>query len=508
MFKNIYSILIIVTIVSLLTIGIVFLFGDKKEIDSLTGNISGSLNNNELSQEPSSSSAKIINLHSHPQQGENWIISFQTEGTADLRIIPQDKATIDDDEFVSLWCESEQRTSQILENDVIYYPNWHCDGTAQIIHYTKKAGRHTFKFQFGQTVMYAYNSAAWYNSAWGYRKKITIQNAYVDSSLTNFPLYVDITSDANIGASAQTDGDDILFTTDDGITKISHEEEYFNISAGSATGHYWVKVPAINSGTTTDIYIYYGNSSASDQQQVTDVWDSNFKAVYHMNSTSWIDSTSVGNDGTTVGSVTTSASGKVGTAGSFPAGAGNYINLGDGNSNLDLTNKDFTMSAWIKPDVDDTTLLIGLESNSSANGINLSRSSTNVISYNNNGSAKVSTESVTAAAGWAYVSFRIDYLGYDATTDQVYFYVNGTANNDDFYSNKHVSAYDYCVIGVDPRDKAGYEFDGLMDEYRVSNTFRSDEWIKFEYYNMNEVDNELEWDTQESFSVPVYMRIK
>lgn len=109
----------------------------------------------------------ILNVHSHPQQGENWTVDFTTQGAADLKIIPNDQATIDDDEFVSLSCNGEKRTPQILAGDVIYYPNWSCNGTGQVIHYTKKAGNHTLRFEFdppngeagGQTA-YAYNTSS------------------------------------------------------------------------------------------------------------------------------------------------------------------------------------------------------------------------------------------------------------------------------------------------------------------------------------------------------------
>ena len=101
----------------------------------------------------------ILNVHSHPQAGDNWTVSFTAKGTADLTITPQDQATIDDDEFVSLSCDDEERTPQILEDDVIFYPDWQCSGKGKVVHYTKKAGRHTLKFQFGGQIAYAHNSA-------------------------------------------------------------------------------------------------------------------------------------------------------------------------------------------------------------------------------------------------------------------------------------------------------------------------------------------------------------
>jgi hypothetical protein len=57
-------------------------------------------------------------------------------------------------------------------------------------------------------------------------------------SMTDFPLYVKISADTDIGAHAQADGDDIRFTLADGITVIPHETESFSTNSGSATGHF------------------------------------------------------------------------------------------------------------------------------------------------------------------------------------------------------------------------------------------------------------------------------
>src|SRR4030042_2845323 len=102
----------------------------------------------------------ILNVHSSPEQGENWEVSFTTIGTADLKIIPNDQATIDDDEFTGLFCDDQERFPQILEGDVIYYPNWQCSGTGKVVHYTKTAGNHTLRFEFGDQVAYAFNQTS------------------------------------------------------------------------------------------------------------------------------------------------------------------------------------------------------------------------------------------------------------------------------------------------------------------------------------------------------------
>lgn len=102
----------------------------------------------------------VLNVFSHPDQGDDWIVDFRTIGTADLTIAPNDQATVVDDEFVSLWCDNEQiaeRRFSITDADVIIYRGWSCAGIGRVIHNTLKAGNHTLRFQFGDEISYAYN---------------------------------------------------------------------------------------------------------------------------------------------------------------------------------------------------------------------------------------------------------------------------------------------------------------------------------------------------------------
>jgi len=78
----------------------------------------------------------------------------------------------------------------------------------------------------------------WYNAGWPYRKTINIEFTQVVDDLTNFPVLVDFT-DADLQSKAQPDGDDILFTDSNGISKLDHEIEYFDPSSGHLVT--WVK---------------------------------------------------------------------------------------------------------------------------------------------------------------------------------------------------------------------------------------------------------------------------
>src|SRR3989338_2847452 len=144
---------------------------------------------------------------------------------------------------------------------------------------------------------------AWYNASWTYRVKITIQNGKVDADLTNFPVYVNL---ANLPAGFhtnvnQTDARDIRVTRADGTTECARE--VVSYVAASDTGELHFLADALANATDTEFYIYYGNAAATEPAANAtygsqNVWDSNYKAVWHLknaSSTTIADSTSNAN---------------------------------------------------------------------------------------------------------------------------------------------------------------------------------------------------------------------
>ncbi len=119
----------------------------------------------------------------------------------------------------------------------------------------------------------------WKDPLWGFRKTITVDQTKVPSDLTDYPMLVSLT-DADLAAEARSDGRDIFFTEIDGITKLDHELERYQ--SGSGTIVAWVRIPSLTSSADKQIYMYYGNSGASAQENPTAVWDASYKSVYHM----------------------------------------------------------------------------------------------------------------------------------------------------------------------------------------------------------------------------------
>ena len=119
----------------------------------------------------------------------------------------------------------------------------------------------------------------WYNTNWSYRKPIIVKNSMISGTLCSYPAYIYISGDSHLSQYAQSSGRDILFTDYDGDTKLPHEIEYYS----SGTLHAWVRIPYLyeDEDYKNKIFMYYGNPSATDQQQPSGVWDPNYVFVDH-----------------------------------------------------------------------------------------------------------------------------------------------------------------------------------------------------------------------------------
>lgn len=143
---------------------------------------------------------------------------------------------------------------------------------------------------------------SWWNASWAYRQKLTFDNS-AQGELSDFPVVVKLTTDDFNFAHAKSAGADIRFVDADDTTELKYEIEKW---VDDTEAWIWVKVPTITGSSAADfIYMYFGNVAAEDNQDAPNVWDANFKGVWHLNKEagSILDSTVNENDGTNVGAL-------------------------------------------------------------------------------------------------------------------------------------------------------------------------------------------------------------
>ena len=354
-----------------------------------------------------------------------------------------------------------------------------------------------------------------------YRKRINVSTAHLDSNLTAFPLYVPI-SDANIGATVLASGYDIRFTTSNGMNLLLHEREVFSISGGVATGAFWVNIDLATTGTY--FYLYYGNSAAQDASTPTSVWDNNYLAVYHFpNGTtlSVADSSNKGNHGT-IYPTCTPTTGIADGALSFDGVAG-YVGLPNSNNLNFAVGQGFTFEAWIKL-TDQYAPIVSMRDEYNASfpnqqnsdidfcvGFNGSGTSTvghflPLMRYNDGTGIAFFTTTVAVNDGnWHHCVFV-----YDPVAQQIRAYVDGAVwtlpqtatgsiiTNSVSNRNRNIGREGFWQQGdqTGNADQQRY-FPGTIDELRISGSVRTAAWLKFEYWNINNVGNELSINTQE-----------
>ena len=104
-------------------------------------------------------------------------------------------------------------------------------------------------------------------SYWRYRKAIQITEQ-TGNTLTNYQVKIELTTTNFDFTKAKSDGGDIRFTDSTG-NLLDYWIQYWNSTSGNAI--IWVKIPTIPAGSTTTIYMYYGNPSASSQSSLLNV---------------------------------------------------------------------------------------------------------------------------------------------------------------------------------------------------------------------------------------------
>jgi hypothetical protein len=320
---------------------------------------------------------------------------------------------------------------------------------------------------------------AWYNTSWTKRFKVTVSPSRVNINVTDFPVFLrlsDISTGHPFWSNVKSDGGDIVVTTSDGVTRCS--VEVVDILIGSHLGEIHFKAPNLYSGAATEFYVYYGNASAT-QPAVSaaygrnSVWSNSYVSVYHLNSNG---TDSVGSNDGTVTNATPSSSGKMGTCYSF-SGTNQYITLAN-QANFNITGA-LTVSAWVN--VSSLTQAWQAIVCKGDSAWRLARAaSTNYPSFDrtiSGGYVDAQGATISIATDWHYTVGRFDNTATRMYTDSVR---ESSITNASATSTNSVAV----CIGRNA-DQTSRDWNGLIDEVRISNTARAEGWIQTEYYNQN-----------------------
>ena len=318
-------------------------------------------------------------------------------------------------------------------------------------------------------------------SGFDYRKKITIDKDKIHTPLQNFPVVVDLTS-ANFDFSkARSDGYDIRFTASDGTTLLYYERERHD--SANELARYHVLVPSIGIANDTDIYIYYGKSDASDGENATSVWDSDFVAVYHFaqNPTGTVyDSTSNGRNLTAV--VSMSSDDLVTHGGGYAIDIANGQSLRTGNHDWSILNSGHTGEFFVNldpsPDVWAKGCLVGQVGTSGSLPVLVRYSSSSKYSLG------VWNDDVATSVDYTTGSY-IYFASYQTT------YGKDIGGQEDSFVFKIINITATVNAGTNTKLSIGasttneQHWPGKYVEFRISKITRSRSWRTATYYSFN-----------------------
>ena len=320
---------------------------------------------------------------------------------------------------------------------------------------------HTMEKTFSFTTV---APSGWGLNDWQYRRAVTIDHTKVAGNLANFPVLIQLT-DLHMGDHAQGDGDDIVFTADDGVTKLAHEFESYNPATGALVA--WVKLPSLSNAQDTVLYLYYGNAQAADQSNPPGVWDVDFLAVQHLEETAGAagDSTSHDNDGSALNGVVRDVAGKIDGADSFD-GVNDRIAL----PQVFTNQTHFTIEGWLRSGAVQGYAIAQRDTASHGMFLQYYPAGSRYELY-------VGSTRLTGAASvnqWHYVVGT-----FDGTTARLY--VDGQQ------TGSAAATLNWPALATLLGDRAtgGRPFAGPMDEVRLSAAARGPAYVATSYANQN-----------------------
>ena len=336
-------------------------------------------------------------------------------------------------------------------------------------------------------------AATWYNSSWLKARKITVDDTDITADLTNYPLYVNLTS-VNIGTDTQADCDDFVFTNYYNTTKLNHEVEH--CSDADNWAEFWVNVPTVFNANATVIYMYYNNAAATDQQNTQATWNSNYKSVLHLNGT-FIDSTSTPTTCTNSGSSALSND-YVGDARTFD-GIDDYINCGSDSKTDNIFDAGGTISFWSKEatDGENGAFFVHKADGGAGGGYFISQNADTTLPtefffetiFSNSPFFVAWTTNSELINTNKWQLFTVTYDD-DASTNDPILYVNGTSQaiTQTNTNTAYISDASESICIGNQGDSAGgatcnttFTHDGSIDEIRYYDAIASASWIKADW---------------------------
>ncbi|MFX1283441.1 MAG: DUF2341 domain-containing protein [Promethearchaeota archaeon] len=330
------------------------------------------------------------------------------------------------------------------------------------------------------------NSSKWWaDTSFGYRRDIVIDRNEIAGDLRNFPVLIDISSTSFKESQIRSDANDILFT-DEFQNKLDFEIDYFSQTPTQGRLITWVKIPYLYESVDTVISLYYGGTSPLESQQdPVGVWESDV-GVWHLSEDpsdtdpQFSDSTGNSNDGTAVALTTSNqVTGIIDGSLEFDDTNERHVEVNH-SSSLQLSSN-ISVFTWVKTtdsDSDVGVIVAKWGSQSTDRNYWLGKlDAANIAFYVDDTQTVSSNLNLINNDIWHLV------VGVaDALNGQLRLYVDGVLRNSASYDGTSFTGSSSFHVGNSPGE-IFQEWNGLVDEVRVSGRIYSVEWQTTSYNN-------------------------
>jgi biopolymer transport protein ExbB len=340
----------------------------------------------------------------------------------------------------------------------------------------------------------ATDASAWWNENWTARKKITFDattsGGDINATVTDVPVMIRLHTGNFVFQQAKQDGSDIRFVGSDDLTQLKHHFEVFDAVEEMAV--VWVKVPKISGATKQDfIYLYYGNEEAQKGEDKAGTFDKNTVAQFHFSETEGQpkDMTGYGNNAATF-------TGSLG----LPSIIGKGVSFSGGNDrmvipsnpSLDISGG-FTFSTWAKvgtPQKDAYLLSREEGDNAITVGIDNMRLYCRVKS-GKDVTLLTNDKAIIPSNDWHHIAVTAEHKG------KVALYIDAVQVYSVDLSSVLPNMANEIFIGASGNGDHAYT--GEMDELSLSNTARTDAWVKTMASSQNPQSKLLSFGNEEGY---------
>ena len=312
-------------------------------------------------------------------------------------------------------------------------------------------------------------SQAWWNDAWTFRKKISIDTSptglEIKGNLDQITVVVRLHSGNFSFIDAKEDGSDIRFVANDDKTPLKYHIEYYD--PVNELGVAWVQIPKLSAGAKTEfIWVYTGNQGVGPGDDIKGSYSVNDVAILHFN-----EKTGLPRDATAYASNPAESNAALGVPGLIDGGAkfsgDSKIAIAATPSLRVTAAGGTTVSLWVKvaEAVPNAVLFERIEG-ANAIVVGIEGDKPYVQATLNGTQVKAVSTAAVGVGKWRHIAATLK--------DGLLLYVDGVP-----VGNATASAIDVGgAITIGNSAAGGAGFKGDIDELQIANVARSLDWVR------------------------------